>query len=85
MTVKQMQTIFDELNKYFNFKLVKHKHFEFNPLSATDEKIDFLLKNNFTHFTFGVQSLNSDVLNYNDRININLKQLKNICIKLEKH
>lgn len=83
MTIKQMEKIFNELQKYFNFRNVKEKHFEMNPLSATNEKLKILIDWNFTNISFGVQSFNEEVLKFNGRVNVSIKRLREIFEILE--
>lgn len=85
MTCEQMERVFRELQGCFDFREVQEKHFEFNPISATDDKINLLLEWNFTHMTFGFQTCNQDVLKFNNRKNVSLNRMKEIFRKLEKH
>ncbi|MFC1741266.1 radical SAM protein [Nanoarchaeota archaeon] len=84
MTIKQMEKIFEKFQEYFDFRSVRYKHFELNPLSATDEKIDLLLKWNFTRMSFGFQTFNQEVLKFNHRVNVSIDRMKAIFDKLEK-
>ncbi|MFC1723798.1 radical SAM protein [Nanoarchaeota archaeon] len=84
MSIKQMTKIFEKLQQYTDFRGIKEKHFEFNPLSATDDKIDLMIKWGFTHMTFGFQTFNQDVLRYNGRVNVKPEKMKMIFEKLEK-
>lgn len=82
-TTTQLENIFKTFQNLFDFMNVTEKHFEFNPLSATDDKIQLLLDWKFTHFTFGFQTFNRQVLKFNQRVNVSLDRMKEITEKLE--
>jgi len=84
MSIKIMKRIFNELQDNFNFKNVREKHFEFNPIDVTENKINLLMEWGFSHLSFGVQSFDEDVLAFNGRKNVSIERLKDIFYILEK-
>ncbi|MCK4521732.1 MAG: radical SAM protein [Nanoarchaeota archaeon] len=85
MSLKQMKRIFNELQKYFDFKnKIKEKTFELNPLHITNEKIELLNKWNFTNLTIGIQTFNKKILDFNYRVNPPLNKIKEIFKLFEK-
>jgi len=85
MSIRQMKSIFNELQRYFDFKSgVKEKTFELNPSQITEEKLELLSEWNFTHATIGVQTFDKKVLEFNNRKNPSLKKVKDIFKLFEK-
>lgn len=80
MSAKTMKDIFNEIK---NFEKIPNKVFECNPSLLSDEKIDILIKNKFSYVSFGIQSFNEDVLNYNKRSIPDYSRVKEFIQKLE--
>lgn len=86
MTSVQMEILFSNLQKYFDFKnFPTEKTFELNPILLTEEKIEVLHKWNFTNVTMGIQSFNKDVLKFNDRVNLPMKRMKYFISLFQKY
>ena len=66
-TEDQWDNIFQTFNKFFDFKNIPEKVFELNPRMTTDKMLDLLISWKFTNLTFGLQSTNNDVLEFNNR------------------
>ncbi len=81
MSFSQMKNVFSSIP---NFKKIKKKAFECNPNLLNKEKIKLLIENNFTYVSFGIQSLDKDVLDYNRRDNYEKIPLKDYIGKFEK-
>lgn len=76
MSTEDMNRIFSQLQKYFDFKNIPiEKTFEFNPILMTFDKIDILKDWNFTNVTMWIQSFHQEVLNFNNRKNISIEKL----------
>lgn len=84
-SVEQLQKIFEELQKNFDFcNDPSEKTFEFNPLHLTSDKIDLLKEWKFTHITIGLQTFNKDILKYNRRKNPPIEDIQQAFALLEK-
>lgn len=74
------------LNEMFGripgFKQIPQKMMEVNPGTLTDEHIKVLSRWNFTLVSMGVQTLNEEVLEKNNRSFTGIDKLQNICSKL---
>lgn len=77
MSLSNMEKLFQRLQKYFDFKdSVLEKTFEFNPILMTKEKLDLLKQWNFTNITMWIQSFNKDVLDFNNRHNLDFEKMQ---------
>lgn len=67
LTAKQIDRFYKILHKYFDLSDAKQIMTEWSPYTTTREKLDILVKNWVNKMTFGVQSLDEEVLNMNNR------------------
>lgn len=81
MPVEYMKKVFSSI---VNFKKIPNKVFEANPVLMTNDKLDFLLKNDFSYISLGVQSLDQATLNHNNRRECSEEKLKEIINKIQK-
>jgi coproporphyrinogen III oxidase-like Fe-S oxidoreductase len=75
MTEEIMEQIFELIP---NFKNIPIKVFECHPITTTKKKIDILSKYNFSYITFGLQTLNEEILREQNRIPAKLNALKDV-------
>lgn len=74
MSTKTMRKVFDSIP---NFRNLKYKGIECNPSITHDAKIDILLEYGFTYVSFGIQSLNKDLVESQNRCWYNIPRLVN--------
>jgi len=67
LTDSELDRLLGYLFSHFSFEKDGGKCSEMNPLSVTESKIAILKKYKFNRISFGVQSLNHDVLSLNNR------------------
>ncbi len=80
MSEKIMENIFNEIP---NFKKIPNKVFECNPSLLNNTKTDILIKNKFSYVSFGIQSFDKNILNYNERSIPDYSKVKELIEKLE--
>jgi len=81
MSAQTMRDIFDTID---GFREIPNKVFEALPNLMNDEKIDILIKNKFSYVSFGIQTFEKRVLEYNNRQGYNNIPLKKYISDLEK-
>lgn len=75
MTLELMRSIFGTIP---GLREVKSKSFECDPVSLTKQKIDILASYDFSYVTFGIQTLDSDELQRQNRVNATIEKLQEI-------
>jgi len=84
MTENQLDFLFNSLFHNFRFNDSGEKTMELNPISANLEKLSILKKHGFNRVSFGVQSLDSAILKYNNRDYQNYHNVKNAITNAKK-
>lgn len=82
MTEKIMEDIF---NKIPNFEKIKSKTFEFDINLLSKEKKQLLLDYGFTRVSFGIQTLNKNILLKNNRLNQNIEKIQETIEFFQQH
>ena len=73
MSTKTMRQVFDAIPR---FKEMEYKGLECNPAITPDSKIDILIEYGFTYVSFGIQSMNKDVVESQDRYFYDIPRLQ---------
>jgi len=62
-----LSTLLDAVDHHFSWHPDATRHFEFDPAIMNESKLDVLTSHGFTQFSFGIQTLNSDINSQHNR------------------
>ena len=82
---KMLTELFEALDKHFNIRPDAHRSFEFDPLVMSEGRVEVLAKHGFTHFSFGIQTLDPEVNKAHNRGFQNRDTIKRRFEELYKH
>ena len=63
LPAKMLRRLFDAIDTHLNVRPNAQRSFEFDPLVMSESRVDVLAEYGFSHFSFGIQTLDPEVNN----------------------